>query len=111
MLPTAYHSLRISCLFNARGMLLLLILLSCHNKREETHPTVQNITESVYASGIIKSKNQYQVYSTVNGLIQQILIEEGELVTKGQPLIKLQNEIVQLQTESAQLSANYAEVS
>ena len=47
---------------------------------------MEKITESVYASGIIKSKNQYQVYAAVSGLIQQILVSEGDVVKKGDML-------------------------
>lgn len=43
---------------------------SCKKEPEKTQVTVEDITESVYASGIIESKNQYQVFSTVNGLVQ-----------------------------------------
>ncbi|MCE9538130.1 MAG: RND transporter, partial [Bacteroidetes bacterium] len=54
-------------------ILSVFILESCNSKEEKTQPVIENISESVYASGIIKSKNQYQVFSTVNGLIQEIL--------------------------------------
>jgi multidrug efflux pump subunit AcrA (membrane-fusion protein) len=58
----------------------ILIVVSCKNGNEQTRPVVENISESVYASGIVKSKNQYQVYSTVNGLIQEILVHDGDVV-------------------------------
>jgi multidrug efflux pump subunit AcrA (membrane-fusion protein) len=38
---------------------------------EGIKPTVGTVTESVYASGIIKADNQYTVYSTVNGILQK----------------------------------------
>lgn len=71
---------------------------------------MENITESVYAAGIIKAKNQYQVFSTVNGLISQILVTEGDTVKKGDALIKVLNETAQLNTENAKLAADYASV-
>jgi len=92
-------------------LLLLLFFFSCRSKQEKTTPVVQNITESVYASGIVKSENQYQVYATVNGLIQQRLVTEGDLVKKGQPIIRVVNETSRLNTENAQLAAAYADVS
>lgn len=61
---------------------LILLLLSafctsCGNKPETTRPVTGTITESVYASGVIKGENQYQVYSTVNGLVEKVLVSEG----------------------------------
>ncbi len=67
------------------------------------------ITESAYASGIIKSKNQYQVFSTVGGLIQKIWVKEGERVKKGDALFVVQNETTRLQAENAKLSADFAD--
>jgi HlyD family secretion protein len=53
--------------------LLALLLFSCSKKTEKTNPVEEKITESVYASGIIKSDNQYQVFSLVNGLVKELL--------------------------------------
>ena len=39
--------------------IILIFLISCKDKLEETKPTIGNITESVYASGTVKSENQY----------------------------------------------------
>jgi HlyD family secretion protein len=88
----------------------IFLLLSCKSKQEQTHPTVENITESVYASGIIKSKNQYQVFSTSNGLIKDILVTEGDIVQKGTPIIRIGNETAQLSVENARLAADYSSV-
>lgn len=74
-----------------------------------THPTMGEISESVYASGIIKSKDQYQVFSTVSGLIQKILVKEGDLVKKGDALFVVQNETSKLNAENAKLSADFAD--
>jgi multidrug efflux pump subunit AcrA (membrane-fusion protein) len=91
--------------------LLLLWLASCSGKQEKTQPTVENISESVYASGVVKSRNQYQVFPTVSGIIQQIMVTEGDVVRKGDPLLKVENEAARLNTENAQLAAEYARVS
>lgn len=88
----------------------IIIFFSCKQKQEKTKPVTENITESVYAAGIIKTKNQYQVFSTVNGLIQQILVTEGDIVKKGDPLIRVLNETSQLYADNAKLSADYAAV-
>lgn len=85
-----------------------LSFTACQTKREKVQPTLEKITESVYASGIIKSKNQYQVFSTVNGLIQKIMVKAGDIVNKGDPLLIVQNETPRLNAENAKLSADFA---
>ena len=89
--------------------LLLTLLLSC-KRSETTSPVEEKITESVYASGIVKSNNQYQVFSTVNGLITQALVTEGDLVKKGDPLFRLKDVTARLTTENARIAADYASV-
>ena len=86
----------------------ILLLFSCKKAPEKLQPTLGKISESVYASGIIKSKNQYQVYATVSGLIKQVLVAEGDLVKKGDPLFIIENETSRLNTENARLSADFA---
>jgi len=88
----------------------LLLLFACKKKQERTQPTVEQITESVYASGIIKSHNQYQVYATVSGLIQKIWVKEGDLVRQGDPLFTIQSETARIGAENAQLAADFAEM-
>lgn len=88
---------------------IMVILCTCNQKEEGiTRPIVQNITESVYASGIVKSKNQYEVYSTVNGVIAQNLVAEGDLVHKGDIILTLVNETPKLNTENARIAATYS---
>jgi multidrug resistance efflux pump len=89
---------------------LVLLFYSCKNKIETTHPVVQNITESVYAPGIIKSKDQYQVFPSANGIISNIYVTEGSLVKKGDVLITIENETSRLSTENAQIAAHYSSV-
>jgi multidrug efflux pump subunit AcrA (membrane-fusion protein) len=89
-------------------LLVVLGLAQCSKPVETATPTVGNITESVYASGIIKSKNQYQVYATVNGLVQKILVKEGDVVKKGDPLLIIQSETSRLSAENALLAAEFA---
>ena len=87
----------------------LLAGFSCKKAPESVRPTVESITESVYASGVIKSERQYQVFATVTGIIQSVLVKEGDLVKKGDPLFLIQHETSRLQAENAQLAAEFAE--
>jgi HlyD family secretion protein len=88
-----------------------LLLGSCGQKNETTQPIVENITESVYASGTVKSRNQYNLYSTVNGIIKEIYVREGDTVQKGSPIMKIQNETARLNAENARIAADYAAIS
>lgn len=71
---------------------------------------VQNITESVYASGKIKSQDQYEVFAQVAGVIQQVHVEDGDMVHKGDPLVTLINETPRLNTDNARIAASYQSV-
>ena len=90
-------------------ILLLIAFLSCKKEQEKTQATIENITESVYASGIVKSQNQYQVFTTVNGLIQKTLVSEGDFVKKGDPLFIIFNETTKLNIDNAQIAADFAD--
>jgi HlyD family secretion protein len=91
--------------------LLVLFLFSCKKKIERTSPVEEKITESVYASGIVKSDNQYQVFSLVNGLVKEILVSEGDTVKKGDPIIRVSDVTARLTNENAQIAADYSSVS
>ncbi len=84
--------------------------ISCNGKQVKTKPTEEKITESVYASGIIKSNNQYKVFSIVNGIIAEIMVKEGEVVKKGDAIMRLLNTNAQINTRNAALSADFAAV-
>ena len=89
---------------------VFFLLGSCKSKQEKIKPVEEKITESVYASGVVKSKNQYQVFSAVNGLVAQVLVSEGDIVKKGDPIIRLSNSTAQLNSENARISADYSSI-
>lgn len=60
-----------------------VVLFSCSSKTEKINPVRENITESVYASAIVKTQDQYQVFATVNGIINKLFVTENDLVKKG----------------------------
>ncbi|WAC13317.1 efflux RND transporter periplasmic adaptor subunit [Dyadobacter pollutisoli] len=89
---------------------IVALMICCHRKPETTQPAMENIMESVYASGIIKGANQYRVYSTVNGLIDKVLVSEGELIRKGTPVMSLVGNVARLNAENAELTVAYASI-
>jgi len=92
-------------------VMCLSFVFSCKKKTNTITVSVEAISESVYASGFIKSKNQYQVYSTVGGIIKQMLVTEGDSVRVGTPLMRIFNKSTQLATANAQLTADYESLS
>jgi HlyD family secretion protein len=88
--------------------LISLLLSACKNKQIAIQPTEEKITESVYASGIIKSRHQYHVFSAVNGLIDAVVVTEGDIVKKGDALIHISNTVARLNTENAKIAADYS---
>jgi multidrug efflux pump subunit AcrA (membrane-fusion protein) len=90
------------------SLLLLFLLLACNKKVESIQPTVEKITYSVYASGIIKSNNQYQVYAKVTGIVSAIFVKDGDMVKKGQAILKLSDAAQKLNYENAKLLANFS---
>lgn len=88
-------------------ILLLIIVGGCSSKSESIHPKVQNISSSVYASGTIKSKSQYQAVPLVSGIIQEVFVDDGDYVRKGQLLVRIDNRAQLINEENAALSASY----
>ncbi len=90
--------------------LFLVLLNSCTNKQEKIKPKVQPISESVYASGTIKSENQYEAFANVNGIINNIFLSDGDSVHVGTPVLTISNELQQLNEENAKLSAQFSDL-
>jgi HlyD family secretion protein len=82
----------------------IAVLLSCKKEKESIQVTSSDITESVYASGKVKAIDQYNVYSTVNGVLQNIIVNVGDNITKGQTLLELDNLTSELNTENARIA-------
>jgi HlyD family secretion protein len=94
----------------ALNLICSFLLLSCQIDPVKVKPTLEDISESVYASGVVKSKNQYEVYSSVNGIIKEVLVREGDSVYRGTPLLKIWNKTSVLNAKNAQLAAEYAKL-
>ena len=85
--------------------LLLFSLLSCSkDKAEGIKPIISEVTESVYASGVIKAEGQYTVYATVNGTLQKVNVIVGQSISKGHSLFELERDKAELNTENARLA-------
>lgn len=85
------------------GIQGLLILGSCSGNSEILKPEIRDITSSVYASVTIWPDSMYRVYASVSGILEKNLIEEGDLVKSGAPLLHITNATPRLASENARL--------
>jgi multidrug efflux pump subunit AcrA (membrane-fusion protein) len=85
----------------------IFCFIACRKKVATIFPVVQDITESVYAPGVIKAMSQYQVYATVSGIISEVNVTEGDSVNVGTPLFVIDNQAPELQMRNAQLAADF----
>lgn len=85
-----------------------LLLLSCSDKKEGITPVKSDLVESVYSSVTIQPDSLYKAYATVVAILDRNLIEEGDLVKEGTPIIQLINIKPSLSRENAKLSFELA---
>lgn len=90
-------------------VLVLPLLVACGKEKEKILPVEQGISESVYSSVTIQPDSLYLVYAIVNAIVEKNLVQEGEVVKAGQPLIQLINNTPKLNTENARLSLQLAQ--
>ncbi|EON74935.1 hypothetical protein ADIS_4629 [Lunatimonas lonarensis] len=84
-------------------------LLSCGSSGERTYPQREHITESVYASGSIKARYQYQAFANAVGTVQEVFVSEGDTVKEGTPILSIFNESARLNRETAELNRAFAD--
>lgn len=65
---------------------LFLLLSSCGNKNEYARPSVKPLMEAVYSSGFVRAQQEYEVFSEGEGYVVDKLVEDGDLVKKGDVL-------------------------
>ncbi len=90
--------------------LLLLVFSSCGPATETARPSEGPITESVYASGIVESKGQYEVFTPVSGIVEEVFVKEGDTVKVGTPILSVFNETQRISKENALLAASFADM-
>ncbi|TGE26083.1 HlyD family efflux transporter periplasmic adaptor subunit [Hymenobacter aquaticus] len=86
----------------------LACLAGCREKAERVKPVWSAISESVYAAGTVKSGRQYQAFASVGGIIQAVLVREGDSVRVGTPLLAIASDVPQLNQDNAALAARHA---
>lgn len=89
----------------------LIFAFSCQSSPEEAKPARNDITESVYASVTITPEVSYFPFTSKAGLIEEIFVEEGDTVEKGQVLFRIatsqsDNRLIDAQLDFSQTKAN-----
>ncbi|MFT5601399.1 MAG: HlyD family secretion protein [Flavobacteriales bacterium] len=72
-------------------LMVSALLLSCGKKTEETTPTVQDITETVFAAGSLEADGMYSLTAQTTGYITQLNFEEGDIVLLDSVLAEIEN--------------------
>ena len=86
----------------------LIFLFSCGNNNEKIQPSITSISESVYSSVTVQPDSLYQVFAAVSGILDKNLVEEGDSVQKGSPIVQIINNAPQLNVENARLTLELA---
>ena len=72
---------------------------SCNNRGDVVTPAVKPLMEAVYASGFVVSEDEHQIFSEVDGTITAKLANDGDIVSKEDPIFII---------ESGQQSARFS---
>lgn len=87
---------------------VFLLTIACTKKQDKLLPELREVTESVYSSVTIQPDSMYSVYASVGGILDKNFVAEGDLVTKGDPLMQIINSTPELNTQNARLSLELA---
>jgi len=88
----------------------LILLNSCGKNTETTKPVRRNITETVFASGILVPENQYNLTAQSEGYLISLNFEEGDIVKTGDLLAVIDNKTYEINSQGADLLLKIAQV-
>lgn len=77
----------------------LLLLSACGKKTEETKPVRKDITETVFASGVLIPENQYNLTAQSDGYLINLNFEEGDIVKTGDLLAVIDNKTYDINSQ------------
>ena len=89
-------------------LLVLVVLYSCKSKKESIRAKYTPLTEAVYSSATVQPEDKYEVYAAVNGILESVLVEEGNTVNRGQILFKIKNTAPQLNVQNSKVALSQA---
>ena len=83
------------------GIIGVLFLVSCSEKKNETKPQRKNITEMVFASGMLEADNQYNLSAQTDGYLVKMNFEEGVFVNEGKVIAEIDNDQNRINAQSS----------
>jgi multidrug resistance efflux pump len=89
-------------------IIVFFLLLSCTKTKDKILPSERSLTESVYSTVTVQPDSLYQAYAIVSGILDNNLVEEGNLVSKDQALIQIINSTPKLNAENAKFTLDLA---
>lgn len=87
----------------------LIIASSCGKKTEETKPFRKDVTETVFASGILEAEGTYTLTALNEGYLKEIHFKEGDTIQVGKVLAVIENKENDYNAESASELFGFAE--
>ncbi|MCX7929843.1 MAG: efflux RND transporter periplasmic adaptor subunit [Chlorobi bacterium] len=88
---------------------LCCLLLGCTSKEHyyRVHPT--DLVEAVYASGVLRTADEYRVFSPVQGVLTRLYVSVGDSVERGTLLFEVKSDEPLVRLRSAEEFLNYAQ--
>ncbi|WP_412476096.1 efflux RND transporter periplasmic adaptor subunit [Flavobacterium sp. TBRC 19031] len=83
------------------SLLMFFLLVSC-SREAEVKPIRQDIQELVFASGQLEWDDSYNLIAQTDGVLEKVVFEAGQTVTKGMVIAAIDNKVNQINAESAQ---------
>jgi HlyD family secretion protein len=83
------------------AIISITLLSACGKKTEETKPIKKDVTETVFASGVLEAKNTYTLKAQTDGYLSDVNFEEGDLVKTGSVLAVVDNKENSFNNQSA----------
>lgn len=86
------------------------MMAACSDESQKVRVTSGQISESVYASGVVKAVNQYQVFSPVTGIIDTIYVSEGDTIPAHGRILSVDANVPKLNKDNAALAASFTDI-
>lgn len=84
------------------ALIVVIIITACGKKTEETKPIRKDVTETIFASGVLEAKNTYSLTAQTDGYLEQINFDEGDIIPVGKVMAVIDNKENNFNTQSAE---------
>jgi RND family efflux transporter MFP subunit len=105
------------------SIIAVITLQACHRKAAEKESTINTeiipvkllpinpdtVENTINASGLLSTENEAKLSFKINGIIEKILVKEGDHVKKGQLLATLKSAEIAAQVQQVQLTVEKAQ--